>query len=71
MDESRTQQPEASIHTNHWCDVVGCTQWGCYGFEESRAITLWYCAKHQPLVYRGLPRHGNARLEAAEIAESF
>jgi hypothetical protein len=59
-DESRTTQPEASIHDDHYCDHDGCKKWGCYGFEESRAITLYYCAEHQPLVYRGLKRHGAA-----------
>lgn len=68
-DESRTAQQEAMIHDNHLCDRDGCRRWGCYGFEESRAITLWYCSEHQPRVYRGLRRHGEARLAAIEIAE--
>lgn len=34
---------------------------GCYGFEESKAITLWYCSEHQPLNYRGSPPHGDQR----------
>lgn len=69
MEDGRTSQPGATIHENHMCDHDGCKRWGGYGFEESRAITLWYCAEHQPLVYRGLLRHGEARLAAAEIAE--
>jgi hypothetical protein len=64
-DESRTAQPGAGIHQNHYCDHTDadgkrCPRWGCYGFEESRAITLWYCLEHQPEVYRGLRRHGAA-----------
>jgi hypothetical protein len=62
-DESRTPQAGASIHENHTCDHtdangVRCQKWGCYGFEESRAITLWYCPEHQPAVYRGLRKFG-------------
>jgi hypothetical protein len=70
-DEDRTARAEAAIHQDHYCDADGCKKWGCYGFEESRAITLWYCPEHQPAVYRGLKRHGHARLEAAEIADSL
>lgn len=69
-DEFRTARPE-SVIAEHYCDHDGCRKWGCYGFEESRAITLWYCPEHQPLTYRGHRRHGHARLEAAEIAETL
>jgi hypothetical protein len=66
---SRTEQAGASIHDNHYCDHEGCKRWGCYGFEESRSITLWYCAEHQPLVYKGLARHGEARLPESRSAK--
>lgn len=69
-DETRATRTD-SVIVEHYCDHDGCKKWGCYGFEESRAITLWYCAEHQPRVYRGLPRHGEARLAAAEIAETM
>jgi hypothetical protein len=68
-DESRTAQPEARIHDEHYCRHDGCKKSGCYGFEESKSVTLWFCSSHQPKRYRGLPRHGAARLEAAEIAD--
>ncbi|SFB60034.1 hypothetical protein SAMN03159496_05623 [Rhizobium sp. NFR07] len=68
-DESRTAQPEAYILDEHYCQHHGCKKWGCYGFEESRTVTFWYCAQHQPISYRGSARHGAARLEAAEIAD--
>lgn len=67
-DEGRSTRTD-SVILEHYCDHDGCKKWGCYGFEESRTITLWYCPDHQPLVYRGLRRHGEARLAAAEIAD--
>lgn len=33
----------------------------CYGFKDSKAITVLFCKKHQPLNYRGLQSHGNRR----------
>lgn len=71
-DESRAARAD-SVLVEHYCDHTNangarCPKWGCYGFEESRTITLWYCAEHQPRSYRGTPRHGEARLAAAEIA---
>ncbi|MBB4279220.1 hypothetical protein [Rhizobium mongolense] len=61
--EGHTTAPGANVHENHYCDHedamgVRCTQWGCYGFEESTGATRWYCRKHQPPIYRGLPAHG-------------
>ena len=43
--EGHTAAPGANIHENHLCDHedangIRCTEWGCYGFEESTAITL-------------------------------
>ena len=67
-DETRTTRTD-SVIVEHYCCHDGCKKWGCYGFEESRVVTLWYCAEHQPPIYRGLPRHGEARLAAAEIAD--
>ncbi len=67
-DETRTARAD-SIIVEHYCEHDGCKEWGCYGFEESRAVTRWFCPDHQPRSYRGLPRHGEARLAAAEIAE--
>ncbi|NLS02337.1 hypothetical protein HGP14_02995 [Rhizobium sp. P32RR-XVIII] len=63
LSDAHTSAPGANIHENHLCDYedatgIRCTEWGCYGFEESKAIALWYCRKHQPLNYKGLPRHG-------------
>ncbi|APO71570.1 hypothetical protein IE4872_PD01043 (plasmid) [Rhizobium gallicum] len=62
--EGHTTAPGANVHENHYCDHedasgIRCTQWGCYGFEESTGATRWYCRKHQPLIYRGLPAHGS------------
>ncbi|WP_353622824.1 hypothetical protein [Aliirhizobium terrae] len=31
-------------------------------FQGEPTITFWYCAAHQPRLYRGSPRHGEARL---------
>lgn len=67
-DEGRISRPDGLL-VEHYCDRDGCKRWGCYGFEESRSITLWYCAEHQPAMYRGLRRHGEARMAAAEIAD--
>jgi hypothetical protein len=67
-NESRTARPEARIHDEHYCRHFGCKKWGCYGFE-SKSVTLSFCSWHQPKSYRGLSRHGAARLEAAEIAD--
>jgi hypothetical protein len=63
LNDGHTAAPGANIHENHYCDHedangIRCTEWGCYGFEESKAITLWYCRKHQPLSYKNLPPHG-------------
>lgn len=65
--ENHTNAPGANIHVEHFCDHVDadglrCREWGCYGYEDSEAVTHWYCPKHQPLDYRGLPPHG-ARLQ--------
>lgn len=67
-DEGRNIRTD-SVIVEHYCEHDGCKAWGCYGFEESRAVTHWFCSKHQPRTYRGLPRHGEARLAAAEIAD--
>ncbi|NLS06847.1 hypothetical protein HGP14_26405 [Rhizobium sp. P32RR-XVIII] len=66
LSDAHTSAAGANIHENHLCDHedsagIRCTEWGCYGFEESKAITLWYCRKHQPLNYRGLPPHRSNR----------
>ena len=58
LDDHSTA-PNADIHENHYCDFeyqdgVRCQRWGSFGFEESKAITLWYCREHRPVVYRGL-----------------
>lgn len=64
-DLDRPRQMTSS-HPEHYCDhedAVGvrCRAWGSYGFEESSAITLWYCKNHQPQVYRGLKAHGQTK----------
>lgn len=57
--DSHTEAPGANIHQDHTChheggDGVRCGRWGCYGFEESKAVTFWFCREHQPPEYRGL-----------------
>jgi hypothetical protein len=56
--EGHSSQPEASIHDNHMCEHPRCKRWGCYGFEQDKLKTTWFCREHQPETYRGLPRHG-------------
>jgi len=56
-DESRTSDPGASIHDNHYCEHLGCQAWGCYGFEQDKRTVKWFCSEHQPDVYRGLLKH--------------
>jgi hypothetical protein len=68
-DEGRTARSGGHQIVEHYCEFDGCKEWGCYGFEESRTVTRWFCSEHQPRRYRGLPRHGEARLAAAEIAD--
>jgi hypothetical protein len=63
-DEAKVSGP--GVIVEHYCDHEEpdgsrCKAWGCFGYEESKAITLWYCRDHQPLNYRGLPRHGADR----------
>jgi hypothetical protein len=65
--EGHSSAPGANVIVEHYCDHeepdgTRCPDWGCYGFEESKAITLWYCKKHQPLNYRGLRPHGSDRV---------
>ena len=57
-DESRTAEPGASIHENHYCEHPGCQAWGAFGFEQDKTTTKWFCREHQPDTYRGLPKHG-------------
>lgn len=47
--DSRTNNPGAGIHDNHWCEHPGCTKWGCYGFARSKADKpTWHCSEHYP-----------------------
>jgi len=49
MDDSRTAQPEASIHVNHWCEHPGCDRWGGFGRSNSRnEPSKWWCSEHYP-----------------------
>jgi len=64
MDESRTTQPEASIHVNHWCEHTGCRKWGGFGHSKSSSDrTIWMCWEH----FQHKPNQ--AKREAAEIAD--
>jgi len=48
-DESRTSDPAASIHVNHYCCIDGCGKWGGFGFSRSRGETpTWWCWVHYP-----------------------
>jgi hypothetical protein len=65
-NEGHSTAPGANVIVEHYCDHEGpdgsrCPKWGCYGFEESKAITLWYCREHQPSNYRGWPAHGSGQ----------
>lgn len=68
-DEGRTARSSGHQIVEHYCEFDGCNEWGCYGFEESRTVTRWFCSEHQPRLHRGLLWHGEARLAAAEIAD--
>lgn len=53
-----------SSDPEHYCDYedaagVRSKAWGSYWFEESSAITLWYCKHQQPKAYRGLRANGS------------
>ncbi len=63
-NEGHSTAPGANVIVEHYCDHEEadgkrCPEWGCYGYEESKTITLWFCKKHQPLNYRGLRPHGD------------
>jgi transcription elongation factor Elf1 len=46
-DDSRTSQPEASFHVNHWCEQPGCKAWGGFGFQRARVEKpVWKCWEH-------------------------
>ena len=48
-EESRTTNPAASIHVDHWCCVNGCGKWGGFGFSRSRGeAPTWWCSEHYP-----------------------
>lgn len=64
-DDGHTTAPGANILFEHYCDHddengVRCKEWGCYGYDESKVITLWYCRDHQPQNYRGWPPFGKS-----------
>lgn len=42
-------------------DGKRCPEWDCYGFEESKTITLWFPKKHGPLNNRRWPAHWDRR----------
>ncbi|NLS07530.1 hypothetical protein HGP14_30100 [Rhizobium sp. P32RR-XVIII] len=51
LNDGHTSALGSKIHENHPGDHkdpngIRGTDWGCYGFEESKAMTLWYCRKH-------------------------
>jgi hypothetical protein len=65
-DDSRTAQPESSIHVNHWCCIDGCGQWGGFGFARTRAEKpRWWCWEHYP------HKPNKTHQEAVDIAESL
>jgi hypothetical protein len=40
----KPHRPHRRSKAEHYCDHDGGKKWGCYGSEESRAITFWYYA---------------------------
>jgi len=45
--ETRTEQPGAGIHDNHWCEHPGCKQWGGFGYQQSKIEKpTWNCWEH-------------------------
>jgi hypothetical protein len=65
-DESRTANPAASIHVNHYCCIEGCGKWGGFGFARSRGETpTWWCWEHYP----HKPNRPSA--EVIAVADSF
>lgn len=63
--DSRTINPDARIHVNHWCGIEGCGRWGGFGFSSGREGPRWWCWEHYP------HKPGRARSEAAGIAEAI
>ncbi|WP_457660265.1 hypothetical protein [Sinorhizobium medicae] len=32
----------------HYCEHLGCTKWGSFGFAVGRGEPNWFCTEHQP-----------------------
>lgn len=63
--DSRTSQPGASIHVDHWCCVRECGKWGCFGFSKGSSEPKWWCWEHYP------HKPNQARSQAVEIVEAI
>ena len=63
--EGHSNQPEASIHVNHYCCVEGCGRWGGFGFSENRGEPQWWCWEHYP------HKPNQAQSDAIEIADAL
>lgn len=63
--DSRTEQPRASIRVNHWCCVSGCGQWGGFGIAKGTTEVQWWCWKHYP------HKPNQAQTDAANIADAI
>jgi Rieske Fe-S protein len=44
----------------HYCEHLGCTKWGSFGFAVGRAEPNWFCSEHRPewnSRHEAQPRH--------------
>ena len=32
----------------HYCEHLGCTKWGSFGFAVGRGEPNWFCSEHSP-----------------------
>ncbi len=64
-DESRTSQLDGSGPYVHYCSMIGCGQWGGWGFRHGHDEPEWWCYEHYPY------KRDAVRNDAAELADEI